>query len=148
MEQVGRPVKSLASVCVSWVGCQQKDCFVICSDRSTMYSMLPANSLKTKVGSIKIGTTLNCTPEVASKRQNKSSIANKPFSHPQQCATALAVVGAPMSQPDNKLSKAHNLGVHSNRCWSDRGWGSAYLLQEMPVLLFVRILEFIGSKAH
>lgn len=115
---VGRQVKSLAAVCVTWVYCNQEDCFAICSDRSTMYSSLQIQSPKMKA-------KVSRSPGTPGKRHSKSNGANTPFSA-EQCATQLAVVGTPICQPDNKLLRAHKLGMHANRCWSDRGWGSAW----------------------
>lgn len=148
---VGRQVKSLASVCVSWVYCSHEDCFVICSDRSTMYSLPQAHSPKMKFGSVKTGTNANRSPGGGANRRAKSNGASTPLTSPDQCATQLGVLGPPTSQPDNKLSKYHKLGVQANRCWSDRGWGSAWAqfpvnAQTCTAFFEVRIRDIQGVK--
>ena len=63
----------------------------------------------------------------------------------------LAVVGTPTFQPDNKLSRAHRLGIQANRCWSDRGWGSAwadipFAPQTSTAFFEVRIRDVQGAE--
>jgi hypothetical protein len=140
---VGRQVKSLAAVYVSWIYCHDEDCYAICSDRSTTY---------TSVESPKVGSMHHRSPGGGRRGHRRHSPGGSSSSpSPKQCAMQLAVDSSPISQPDNHLAHAHNLGTSGNRAWSDKSWGTAWAHLSVPAqtstaFFEVHIIDVQGAK--
>ena len=117
---VPRQVKALSSAYVSWIACSDEDCFAIAADRSTMY--VPAAGPNASSGSP--------SPGMKPRRRRAGSASPSPL----LCAQ-LVLDCAPIEDPNNKLAHSHGLGLSNCRlrAWSERGWGSAWAENAVPV---------------